>query len=114
MLGIEAFDNWCRCLNLSEPARKVIESVRSGNPSHRVGGGKKNFCGRYPSRKMGRTIQFESHRQQVRQIALELHDKGVNLTSRTVSKFMTKPGVMIEKDAYAELKKVRRELGYEK
>lgn len=36
--------------------------VRSQNPTRRVGGGRSNVSGRYPSQKMGVTIQFESHR----------------------------------------------------
>jgi len=40
----------------------LISSIRSSGPSRRVGGGSANVCGRYPSKKMGVTIQFESHR----------------------------------------------------
>ena len=34
----------------------------SASPSRRVRGGRSNVSGRYPSQKMGLTIQFESHR----------------------------------------------------
>src|SRR3974390_3379474 len=40
----------------------MINHIRSSGPSRRVGGGRSNVSGRYPSRKMGATIQFESHR----------------------------------------------------
>jgi len=40
----------------------VIDQIRSSDPARRVGGGRSNVSGRYPSRKMGVTIQFESHR----------------------------------------------------
>lgn len=46
----------------SECARSVIDHIRSSAPARRVGGGKRNVAGRYPSRKMGVAIQFESHR----------------------------------------------------
>jgi len=46
----------------SERARSVIDHIRSSAPARRVGGGKRNVTGRYPSRKMGVAIQFESHR----------------------------------------------------
>lgn len=68
MLSQDEFAHWCRCLHLSEQALNVIEQIRSSEPSRRVGGGKKNVSGRYPSRKMGRTIQFESHRNELAHI----------------------------------------------
>src|ERR1051326_2024221 len=46
----------------SERARAVINHIRSSAPARRVCGGKRNVSGRYPSRKMGVVIQFESHR----------------------------------------------------
>lgn len=52
----------CARLRLTETARATVATARSPNPSRRVGGGGRNVCGRYPSRKMGTTIQFESHR----------------------------------------------------
>jgi putative transposase len=36
--------------------------IRRCNPARRVGGGRRNVPGRYPSRKMGAVVQFESHR----------------------------------------------------
>jgi transposase InsO family protein len=62
MLSREQFLLWCDHLGLSHEAREIIEKIRSGNPARRVGGGCENVSGRYPSRKMGVTIQFESHR----------------------------------------------------
>jgi len=53
---------WCKRLELTEKAQAVIVEARSQNPTRRVGGGRNNVSGRYPSRKMGATIQFESHR----------------------------------------------------
>ncbi len=62
MLGNEEFLLWSRRLSLSQEAQTAIAKIRSANPARRVGGGRKNVSGRYPSRKMGVTIQFESHR----------------------------------------------------
>jgi putative transposase len=56
------FLGWCRRLALAETTQSAISEVRSRNPTRRVGGGRENVSGRYPSRKMGLTIQFESHR----------------------------------------------------
>ena len=68
MLTESEFIIWCRHLNLSEQTRNKVQHIRSSQPSRRVGGGKKNVCGRYPSLKMGQTIQFESHRNELAHI----------------------------------------------
>lgn len=52
--------------------------------------------------------------QEVRQVALSLHQRGIKPTSGKVSKLLTKPGVLIREPVRTEFKKVRRELGYEK
>ena len=39
---------------------ELIRSIRNGPPARAVTGGGGNVSGRYPSRKMGRTIQYES------------------------------------------------------
>jgi putative transposase len=62
VLSQEDFLAWARQNNLSEDAQSVAQNVRSSDPARRVGGGRHNVTGRYPSRKMGVTIQFESHR----------------------------------------------------
>src|SRR5271157_5688683 len=49
-------------MGLSDEALSVVAQVRSSNPARRVGGRHSNVTGRYPSRKMEATIQFESHR----------------------------------------------------
>ena len=49
-------------LSLSDQAVAVIDDVRSSDPARRVRSGRGNVSGRYPSKKMGVTIQFESHR----------------------------------------------------
>lgn len=77
MLTQEEFELWRRRLNFSEAAIKVVEQIRSSQPSRLVGGGKKNVAGRYPSRKMGVTIQFESHRNELAHIYKLEHDEDV-------------------------------------
>ncbi len=56
------FLGWCSRLRLTETAREVVAVIRFGQPARCVGGGRRNVAGRYPSRKMGVTIQFERHR----------------------------------------------------
>jgi len=63
MLDAEQFLYWCHRLNLSERAENLIpKQVRSSAPTRRVQGGRGNVAGRFPSRKMGVTIQFEAPR----------------------------------------------------
>jgi transposase InsO family protein len=77
MLNEDEFHNWCDRLNISEQARKAIEQIRVSDPSRRVGGGKSNVSGRYPSKKMGQTIQFESHKVELPFIYQLEHDESV-------------------------------------
>jgi hypothetical protein len=66
---------WYERLHLPESARAVIDQIRSSEPARHVGGGHLNVHGRYPSRKMGKIIQFESHQVELA-IVLELeHDE---------------------------------------
>jgi putative transposase len=62
MLSENDFKRWYDILNLSTKTRQLIENIRSSEPSRLVSGRSSNVCGRYPSQKMGKTIQFESHR----------------------------------------------------
>ncbi len=77
MLSPEDLRMWYRRLGLSEASRAVIDHIRSAPPSRRVGGGHQNVSGRYPSRKMGVTIQFESHRVELAGIYEMEHDASV-------------------------------------
>ena len=72
------FLGWCRRLALTETTQAAIAEVRSRNPTRRVGGGRDNVSGRYPSRKMGITIQFESHRVELPFVYEMEHDPGVS------------------------------------
>ena len=64
-------------LGLSDEARSVIDHVRSSDPARRVRGGRGNVSGRYPSKKMGVTIQFESHRVELAAIYEMENDRHV-------------------------------------
>ncbi len=58
----EEFNQWCINQSVKASARQEIERIRNTLPSRSVGSRCKNVSGRYPSRKMGTTIQFESHK----------------------------------------------------
>jgi len=58
----DGLELWFQRNHRLEKTRSLISAIRSSGPSRRVGGGSANVCGRYPSKKMGVTIQFESHR----------------------------------------------------
>ncbi len=73
----EEFLEWSRRLQLSAPALRTIENIRSLPPSRRVQGKAKNVSGVYPSQKMGVTIQFESHKVELWAIYLMEHDAEV-------------------------------------
>jgi putative transposase len=62
MLSESEFTGWCNRLHLPQQTQQLIQQIRSSDPSRRVGGGRKNVAGRYPSKKMGCIIQFESHK----------------------------------------------------
>jgi len=68
---------WLERSSLPEPARALIHRVRCSEPSRHVGGGRGNVSGRYPSKKMGVTIQFESHRVELAAIYEMEHDREV-------------------------------------
>jgi transposase InsO family protein len=77
LLDATNFLLWCKRLGLTEQAQTAIADVRSRNPMRRVGGGRNNVPGQYPSRKMGVTIQFESHRVELPFVYEYEHDDTV-------------------------------------
>jgi transposase InsO family protein len=77
VLSDEQFLRWCEGLSLSGEGRAAIAKIRSSGPARRVGGGRENVSGRYPSRKMGLTIQFESHRVELAFVYEMEHDSNV-------------------------------------
>lgn len=87
MLSDTEIEAWCSQLNLSDAAYTVVARIRASEPVRRVGGGYANVCGRYPSLKMGKTIQFESHKVELPAIeayeadeeVLEYYDQPIQL-----------------------------------
>jgi putative transposase len=77
VLGNEELLAWFQQVRLPECGRSIIHQIRSSDPARRVGGGHRNVSGRYPSRKMGVTIQFESHRVELARIYELEHDPDV-------------------------------------
>ena len=74
MLNAEEFNDWCGKNNIPNKTSVEIQRIRSSQPSRRVGSTTRNVSGRYPSRKMGVTIQFESHRVELPTILEFEHD----------------------------------------
>ena len=61
MLTSGQFDVWLDRLAIPQDGRALIRQIRQSDPHRRVAGRASNVSGRYPSRKMGFTVQFESH-----------------------------------------------------
>ncbi len=68
------FQQWCEALHLPTETVDLIARIRFSPPARRVQGRSGNVCGTYPSRKMGVTIQFESHTVELGAIYLMEHD----------------------------------------
>ncbi len=85
MLNNNAFEQWCQRLALSEQTRTLIAHIRSSPPSRLVQSAAGNMSGRYPSKKMGCSIQFESRRDELAFIYELEHDP-------TVLEFYDQPG----------------------
>jgi putative transposase len=74
MLSSGQLTQLCQDLGLSREAQAIIEEIRSSPPSRRVRSAAGNVSVRYPSRKMGVTIQAESHRNELAGIYEKEHD----------------------------------------
>lgn len=116
MLERYELDQLCKDLEINENGKKLIENIRKSPPSRAVGGGRSNVTGRYPSQKMGVTIQFESHRVELAAIyrmeyddsVLEYYDQPPPIKLNYASRNGRNIGVMttpdffvIERDAIA-------------
>lgn len=71
------FEAYCARLQLPNRGRKYLERVRSSPPSRRVASFVGNVVGRYASRKMGYTIQFESRHGELAVVFQLEHDARV-------------------------------------
>ena len=61
MLSPKEFQQWNLKQKWNQTTIRVIADIRAAPPTRRVKSRAGNVSGRYPSRKMGLTIQFESH-----------------------------------------------------
>ena len=77
MLKEHDFLHWSQKLRLSDEVKTLIDQIRSSDPARRVQSGSRNVSGAYPSRKMGVTIQFESHRVELATVYEMEHDDDV-------------------------------------
>lgn len=108
MLDVYEFDELCKKLNISDREKEVVNRIRNSPPSRIVGGGRYNVSGRYPSRKMGMTIQFESHRVELAAIyqmeyddnVLEYYDQPPSIKLRYVNRNGRNIGVMSTPDFF--------------
>jgi hypothetical protein len=61
MLNTQEFQQWSQRQEWNQSTIQVVTDIRAAPPTRRVRSRVGNVSGRYPSRKMGLTIQFESH-----------------------------------------------------
>lgn len=71
------FQLWLNKISLSDFGKDYITRVRNSDPSRRVKSTSINVSGNYPSQKMQRTIQFESHKNELALIVQLEHDAEV-------------------------------------
>jgi hypothetical protein len=77
MLNNKEFYQWCKQLGLSREACDLLMKVRNSEPARLTRGRGNSVIGQYPSQKMGRTIQFESHRCELSFIHVMEHNSDV-------------------------------------
>jgi putative transposase len=69
--------DWCRSLPLPPHTCPLLTDIRASRPVRRVGSRASNVSGAYASRKMGCTMQFESHKVELWAIDSMEHDPQV-------------------------------------
>lgn len=69
--------SWAAGIGLDAPTLDVIEQVRHGDPMRRPRSGTRSVAGRWPSRKMGVTIGYESDHVEGSAVVLMEHDPRV-------------------------------------
>jgi putative transposase len=74
MMDQDTFVRWLAHLHLPAATQTLITETRQADPVRRTEGRHGNVRGRYPSRKMGVTIQFESHKVELWAIYAMEHD----------------------------------------
>ncbi len=76
-LSKNEFNDWCRRNKIAGEAKLVIERIRNSEPARRVRSGSQSVSGTFPSRKMGTTVQYESHKVELPFIHELEHDPDV-------------------------------------
>jgi transposase InsO family protein len=102
------FRDWCRKNQVTQEAELVIGRIRSSEPSRRVKSGSHSVSGTFPSRKMGVTIQYESHKNELPFIhelehdpeVLEFYDQPCQIKLNYLSKTARKTGVLHTPDFF--------------
>jgi putative transposase len=74
MLNEEKLAVFCDHHKLSPLARQIVNQVRNSPPTRRVKSGAHNVASRFASRKMGMTIQAESHKNELPAVVGWEHD----------------------------------------
>ncbi|MFZ6780419.1 DNA-binding domain-containing protein [Undibacterium sp. Ji83W] len=74
MLSYEELEHLLVSPNIPIMGRQIINAIRTSEPSRRTGGGTHNVTTRFASRKMGVTIQAESHKNELPALYLWEHD----------------------------------------
>lgn len=77
MLSQNDLLHWYQYLGNSNPTQSLILQIRTSPPVRHVQNSRGNVCGRYPSRKMNSTVQFESHHNELCFIYEYEHDSDV-------------------------------------
>ena len=96
MLSEDDFQSWCQSLRLSDQAQVLVSRIRSSEPSRCVRSAVGNVSGFYPSRKMKRTIQFESHRNELASILeMEHHRDTIEFYDQPPPNVFHTPGYFI-------------------
>src|SRR5258706_2705318 len=68
MLSEDELLEWYNQNSLSQETRKLINTIRNSPPQRRVEGRRGNVTIQYPSKKMGQSIQAESHKNEMARI----------------------------------------------
>lgn len=68
------FDQWAERVGLPDRGQALVREIRNGDPARRPHSGPRHVAGRYPSRKMNRTVAYESRTVELRAIHLYEHD----------------------------------------
>jgi putative transposase len=70
----EEFRAWCQRNQIEPSTEAYLQRIRGSSPARKVRSGASNVSGRYPSVKMGFSIQFESQHVELWGIYTMEHD----------------------------------------